>query len=488
MFTFGNAAFKGSVGALNVPVVGMATTPLGNGYWMAASDGGIFAFNVPFLGSTGGIKLNKPVVTIIASPLGSGYWLVASDGGVFNFGVPLFGSTGSVKLNKPIVGAAATPTGQGYWLVASDGGIFSFGDAAFFGSTGAILNKPIVGMASTPTGQGYWLVASDGGIFSFGDAAFFGSTGATPLNRPIVGIASTPTGLGYWMTASDGGIFSFGDATFFGSAGGLRLTGPVVSIVAVPNTGPGKVGIFYYPWYGTPTATATSGWRHWDQGGHSPPDDIGSTYYPARGPYSSNDPAVVDQQMAEIAKTGVNQVIVSWWGRGTYEDQALSVIQPAAAAHGLDVAIHFEPYVGRGSTGPADIAYLVAKGYKVFYAYQATSLNSSFWASIRAQNPDIAMFAHGSPSYTKSGQGGLINFALLGASTASTPMTRSTSQVLTSPRSVPSPGRTACSALRRWPRASTGQGRRRTARSAPDSAAPPTTRCGPEPSQQHPRS
>jgi hypothetical protein len=414
VFSYGNAQFKGSVGALNKPIVGMATTPLGNGYWLAASDGGIFSFNVPFLGSTGGIKLNQPVVAVIASPLGAGYWLVASDGGVFNFGVPLLGSTASTKLNKPIVGAAATPTGEGYWLVASDGGIFSFGDAAFFGSTGSTpLNKPIVGMASTPTGQGYWLVASDGGIFSFGDAAFYGSVGGNPAVKPVVGIAATPSGLGYWLAGSDGGIFSFGDATFFGSAGGLRLKAPVVGIAGVPNTGPGKVGIFYYPWYGTPASTG-AGWKHWDQGGHTPPDDIGATYYPARGPYSSTDTAVVDSQMAEIAAAGVNQVIVSWWGQGSYEDKALSVVQTAAAAHGVDVAIHLEPYGGRGATGPADISYLTAKGFKVFYAYQATLLNSSFWAAIRAQNPNITMFANGGPSYTKAGQGGLINFALLG--------------------------------------------------------------------------
>ena len=64
------------------------------------------------------------------------------------FDAPFLGSTGSIKLNKPIVGIAPTPTGVGYWLVATDGGIFAFGDAPFFGSTGSItLNRPIVGMA-----------------------------------------------------------------------------------------------------------------------------------------------------------------------------------------------------------------------------------------------------------------------------------------------------------------------------------------------------
>jgi hypothetical protein len=78
-----------------------------------------------------------------------GYWLVASDGGIFAYGdAPFSGSAGALRLNEPIVGMAPAPTGAGYWLVASDGGVFSFGDAGFEGSTGGLtLNRPIVGMA-----------------------------------------------------------------------------------------------------------------------------------------------------------------------------------------------------------------------------------------------------------------------------------------------------------------------------------------------------
>ena len=235
IFGFGDAGFYGSTGAtpLNRPIVGMASTRDHKGYWLVASDGGIFAFgDAGFYGSTGAITLNKPIVGMAATPTGLGYWLVASDGGIFAFGdAAFFGSTGAITLNKPIVSMAATPTGSGYWLVASDGGIFAFGDAGFHGSTGALtLNKPIVSMAATPTGSGYWLVASDGGIFGFGDASFFGSAGATPLNRPIVGMAATPTGSGYWLVASDGGIFGYGDATFYGSTGAISLNKPIVGV------------------------------------------------------------------------------------------------------------------------------------------------------------------------------------------------------------------------------------------------------------------
>ena len=173
-----------------------------------------------FHGDLRGVPLNRPIVGIASRPGGDGYWLAATDGGVFTFGAAAFhGSTGDIRLNQPIVGMAATPTGRGYWLVASDGGIFTFGDARFLGSTGAIrLNQPIVGMAATSSGDGYWLVASDGGIFTFGDARFLGSTGAIRLNQPIVAMTPTSSGAGYWLVAQDGGVFTFGDAVFAGSA------------------------------------------------------------------------------------------------------------------------------------------------------------------------------------------------------------------------------------------------------------------------------
>ncbi len=145
--------------------------------------------STPSIGGGSPSTIELAVSELQGPESGAGYWLAASDGGIFGFGdVGFFGSTGAITLNKPIVGMAPTPDRKGYWLVASDGGIFTFGDAAFYGSTGAIhLNQPIVAMQVTPDGKGYWLVASDGGIFGFGDAAFYGSTGAIDLNRAHCG-------------------------------------------------------------------------------------------------------------------------------------------------------------------------------------------------------------------------------------------------------------------------------------------------------------
>jgi uncharacterized protein YkwD len=239
IFTFGVPGY-GSTGAqrLNQPIVGMARTRDGGGYWLVASDGGIFPFGDALqhsYGSTGNVRLNQPIVGMAATASGNGYWLVARDGGIFPFGdarLHSYGSTGNIRLNQPIVGMVRTASGNGYWLVAADGGIFPFGDARLhsYGSTGGIrLNQPIVGMARTASGNGYWLVARDGGIFPFGDARWhsYGSTGNIRLAKPIVAMASTADGNGYWLIASDGGVFPFGDAASKGSLGSTRLNQPI---------------------------------------------------------------------------------------------------------------------------------------------------------------------------------------------------------------------------------------------------------------------
>jgi uncharacterized RmlC-like cupin family protein len=240
-----------------------ANQPLG--YTVATSGGGLYRYDtsqgtVTALPSMVGQHLNSPIVG--AASNGNGYYLVASDGGVFAFdsGAPFLGSMGGQKLNAHIVGIAlgfpATPgTPSGYYLVAADGGVFTFGGIPFYGSMGGQrLNAPIVGVATTgpivPNTPGYWLVASDGGVFSFGQTKFLGSTGNIHLNQPIVGMAfgsnaqnggppDANGNQGYWLVASDGGAFSFGDTNFCGSAAGISPKAPVVGIA---GTFPGYQG------------------------------------------------------------------------------------------------------------------------------------------------------------------------------------------------------------------------------------------------------
>lgn len=79
------------VGASSAPIVDMATCPSG-GYWLAATDGGVFAYGpAPFLGSMGGKQLSAPIYAIEAVGA-TGYRLVGTDGAVYCFGTaPYFG-------------------------------------------------------------------------------------------------------------------------------------------------------------------------------------------------------------------------------------------------------------------------------------------------------------------------------------------------------------------------------------------------------------
>jgi hypothetical protein len=80
------------------------------------------------------MTLNEPIVAMAASPSGAGYWLVAADGGVFTFGDAVFrGAAAGAGLQRPVVDVVADRDGSGYWMAVQDGGVRDF-DAANHGS------------------------------------------------------------------------------------------------------------------------------------------------------------------------------------------------------------------------------------------------------------------------------------------------------------------------------------------------------------------
>jgi hypothetical protein len=177
----------------------------------------------------------------------------------------------------------------------------------------------------------------------------------------------------------------------------------VAAALAVPtggarpiDDGPGpspEVAIFFYPWYGTPVRDGA--FQHWSQHGTQPPSSIASSFYPARGIYSSSDPGVLRSQMEEIAGVRVGVVIVSWWGQGSVEDQRLPEVITTARSSGLDVAVHIEPYVGRTpETVAADVAKLHALGVTDFYVYDSSAYDDASWASVNRTLTGVRMFAN----------------------------------------------------------------------------------------------
>jgi hypothetical protein len=177
----------------------------------------------------------------------------------------------------------------------------------------------------------------------------------------------------------------------------LSLLG-LVLVLAVPANAAagGRVSAFYYPWYGT--SSADGSYQHWSQDGHAPPNDIASAYYPAIGLYSSSDKLVIDAQMSEIRAAGIDEIAVSWWGRGSPEDLRMPAIVGAAAKRGVLVAAHIEPYRGRTVLSIAnDIAYLAGRwGIRTFYIYRPFDFAPSDWAEehpLLHPVPNITVYA-----------------------------------------------------------------------------------------------
>jgi hypothetical protein len=82
-------------------------------------------------GSGAGVAtLAQPIVGIATTPTGHGYWLVAADGGIFAFGDATFYGSGAGTLNgQPAGGLAATPTGHGYRIATGTGQTLPAGQA-----------------------------------------------------------------------------------------------------------------------------------------------------------------------------------------------------------------------------------------------------------------------------------------------------------------------------------------------------------------------
>jgi glycoprotein endo-alpha-1,2-mannosidase len=174
-------------------------------------------------------------------------------------------------------------------------------------------------------------------------------------------------------------------------------TDPVASQPAEP------VHAFYYTWYHNPETDGQ--WSHWNEqimlregGGalHIPPDDIGSNFYPANGLYSANDPKILAEHMREMKQAGIGVAAVTWWGIGSDTDKTLPLVFDAAAAEGMKIAFHIEPFPGRNASTTRDaLVYLLRKfgshpalyrdhGRPVVYLYDSYLTPASEWASILA--------------------------------------------------------------------------------------------------------
>ena len=198
-----------------------ATTAL----WTAGTDGGVFTLRGGFFGSLGSKPLNAPVISMAGTPTGRGYWLAALDGGVFTFGDAVFhGSMGGKHLNAPVVGMAATPTGKGLLARRDRRRRLHLRRRALLREHGRQAAQPAGRRdharrrRARATGSSRATAACSRSATRASPASLAGKH----LNAPMSTIAATPSGKGYWLLGRDGGVFTFGDAVFHGAASVAR--------------------------------------------------------------------------------------------------------------------------------------------------------------------------------------------------------------------------------------------------------------------------
>jgi hypothetical protein len=245
IFTFGSAQFHGSTGSLPLqrPMVGIVPTTDDGGYWLDASDGGVFAFgDSRYYGSVPGLglhpagsgqpnSLDAPIVGMVPSADGGGYFMVASDGGVFAFGDARFAGScpGIGGCSGAAVAVMPDASGNGYWLVTQTGHVYAFGDAPYYGAPGN-QRSTVTSAVRTPDGRGYWILFADGSVDAYGDAGVFGAPeGKFGGTNPATAITSTADGQGYWVASADGTVDTFGDAPNDGSMAGTTLNDGVIA-------------------------------------------------------------------------------------------------------------------------------------------------------------------------------------------------------------------------------------------------------------------
>lgn len=173
-----------------------------------------------------------------------------------------------------------------------------------------------------------------------------------------------------------------------------------------------RVHAFYYGWYATEEVDGFQ--AHWNHEIIGDPDgrafpggqDIGADYYPALGPYSSSDPAVLARHMRQLRAAGCGVLVASWWGPDTFEDGVLASLLDAAVAAELEIAVHLEPFAGRdAATSREALRYLLRAhgdhpalhrpdrwgGRPVVYVYDSYLTPAADWARLLQPDGEITI-------------------------------------------------------------------------------------------------
>ena len=125
------------------------------------------------------------------------------------------------------------------------------------------------------------------------------------------------------------------------SRGADQTNSPAAARAQREVPAPREVLAFYYTWYGLPP-------QHWDKVDAARHDIEASRDYPIKGAYDSHDPAIIAWQISVAQMHGITGFIATWWGQGTYEDQAVPLVLQGAERKHFKVTIYWETAPGKG--------------------------------------------------------------------------------------------------------------------------------------------
>ena len=171
----------------------------------------------------------------------------------------------------------------------------------------------------------------------------------------------------------------------------LTGTGNASNLLEPPNY---CLHAFYYIWYGSKEFDGQ--YFHWNHrylphwqdslrkkfplGRHMPPNDIGASFYPKLGTYSSKDPHIMETHMRQLREAGIGVVSVSWYPPGLADsegfppDPVIPLLLDVAQKFAMKVTLHIEPYENRSAlTFLNDLKYIYKHYFHhpAFYKYRS---------------------------------------------------------------------------------------------------------------------
>jgi hypothetical protein len=132
---------------------------------------------------------------------------------------------------------------------------------------------------------------------------------------------------------------------------GLKVLAPM----PVAKTNIQKVYVHFMPWFEDTLTSKNGAWgQHWTMANRNPKiidvngkRQIASWFYPKTGPYASRDSDVIDYQLLLMKYSGIDGIVIDWWGVSTVYDypqvkKNTDTIVSRMAATGLQFAICYE--------------------------------------------------------------------------------------------------------------------------------------------------